>query len=75
MPIRVVERQLRLMPLGEIDPSGGAQAEDYDWDLGEAPWDEVVREIARLYVRDRVGLLSRSSVSHVDDDWWRRLAA
>ena len=48
MPRRVVERQLRLMPLGEIDPSGGAQAEDYDWDLGEAPWDEVVREIARL---------------------------
>ena len=75
MPRRVVERQLRLMPLGEIDPGGGAQAEDYEWDLGEDPWDEILREITRLYVRDRVGVLAGSAASGGDDDWWRHLAA
>ena len=74
MPRKVVERQLRLMPLGEIDPGGGAQAADYERDLGEDPWDDVMRAIARLYVRERFGMLV-GSAAHGGDDSWQRVAA
>ncbi len=48
---KFVERQMRLMPLGEMDsgedPSGGGEVEE----LCEDRWEGVMREITRIVVR------------------------
>ena len=65
MPREFVERQLRLMPLGEVEagaePSGAPDVES----LADDRWDGVMREITRMFVRRHfVGRVVPASESH-----------
>ena len=54
MSKKYVERQLRLMPLGEIENAYDLPAEG-DFELvGDDPWHEIMHDITRMYVRHRL---------------------
>lgn len=51
MSRKIVERQLRLMPLGEVDSGDDSLGGGVDEDISEDRWDGVMREITRIVAR------------------------
>ena len=54
MPKKYVERQLRLMPLGEIENAYDLPVEGDFEPVGDDPWHEIMRDVTRIFVRYRL---------------------
>ena len=54
MPKKYVERQLRLMPLGEIENAYDLPVEGDFEPVGDDPWHEIMRDVTRIFVRHRL---------------------
>ena len=68
MPKKVVERQLRLMRLGEIEAAYDEPVKGEFQYRGDAPWDGVVEWLARIYVHERCDGVIQSDLDEDEAD-------